>query len=293
VNVKQGVVYEDPKTVAERRRIATDCIRKLGIRIPALLDGMDDAAMRAYNAWPNRVYLLGGDGIVAFKGRSGPAGISGVRFEEALAALLALPGGGRFTDVAPRVGPLRAEAVTAASLPLPERFAPAAAKEGFRARAGREPGEPFAPEVPALLGRAREFLRTAGLLDGPAEAREIELVPVDADGRETRGKRSRLWRLRYGHVVRNVPLEGDRLDLILDEDGVREVGGVWHRVAAEAPAEGKAPVSSLQAAREAKMLDGVARLVYVLRPEAGGAAAFRPVFRFTAGKRTKDVEVLR
>ena len=81
VNERDGVVYEEPRTLEERRKVARDCIEQLGLAIPAVLDGMDNAMARAYNAWPNRVYILGGDGIVWFKGPWGPRGVSGARFD--------------------------------------------------------------------------------------------------------------------------------------------------------------------------------------------------------------------
>ncbi len=41
-NVKEGVVFRDPTSNAERTQVAESCVRKLGIRFPALIDGIDN-----------------------------------------------------------------------------------------------------------------------------------------------------------------------------------------------------------------------------------------------------------
>jgi hypothetical protein len=40
--------------------------------MPALVDGMDDAVSQAFAAWPERIYLVGRDRRIAFKGGPGP-----------------------------------------------------------------------------------------------------------------------------------------------------------------------------------------------------------------------------
>ncbi len=39
-----------------------------------LIDEMDDATNRAYGAVPDRLFLVDGDGRIAFKGEPGPMG---------------------------------------------------------------------------------------------------------------------------------------------------------------------------------------------------------------------------
>ena len=55
-----------------------------------LVDGMDDAACRAFSAWPERIYILGADGRIAYQGGHGPYDFHP---EEARAALEAMLGG--------------------------------------------------------------------------------------------------------------------------------------------------------------------------------------------------------
>jgi hypothetical protein len=70
-NVKQNVVFRTPKSDAERSEIAGACVRNLRLRIPALLDPLDNPTERAYTGWPDRLYVIDRDGRVAYK--SSPA----------------------------------------------------------------------------------------------------------------------------------------------------------------------------------------------------------------------------
>ena len=53
-------VVEDPTTFWERQEVAQTCMTRLALEeIPALVDSIDDAASRAYDAWPDRLFLIG------------------------------------------------------------------------------------------------------------------------------------------------------------------------------------------------------------------------------------------
>jgi hypothetical protein len=78
------VLFVDPKTLEERTSVAESCVRKLGIRIPALIDGLGDGTEAAYTGWPDRLYLIGSDGLVKFKSPAGPFGFKPAALEEAL-----------------------------------------------------------------------------------------------------------------------------------------------------------------------------------------------------------------
>lgn len=68
-------IVEDPTTLAERQAVAQVCLSKLALEpIPALVDSLDDAASRAYDAWPDRLFLVGRDGKVSYHGGMGPNG---------------------------------------------------------------------------------------------------------------------------------------------------------------------------------------------------------------------------
>ena len=64
---------------------------KLALEMPALVDEMDDAVSRAYCAVPERLYLIGTDGCVAYKGGTGPMFFRPAEWEEAIRELLQQP----------------------------------------------------------------------------------------------------------------------------------------------------------------------------------------------------------
>ncbi len=89
INVSEDVVFVQPKTADEREHVAESCMLKLDLSIPALVDDMDNTTDRAYAALPDRLYLIGKDGRIAFKGDPGPFGFRPDDFEAAIEACLA------------------------------------------------------------------------------------------------------------------------------------------------------------------------------------------------------------
>ena len=83
-NVRDQVLYASPRSEGERTDTASACVRNLGIHIPAILDGIDNKTERAYTGWPDRLYLIGTNGLVAFKTAAGPFGFSARYLEQAL-----------------------------------------------------------------------------------------------------------------------------------------------------------------------------------------------------------------
>lgn len=67
-------IVEDPISDAERRKVAQQYVADMGLEIPTLLDGVDDAVGKAYASHPDRLYLIGKDGKVAYAGARGPMG---------------------------------------------------------------------------------------------------------------------------------------------------------------------------------------------------------------------------
>lgn len=87
-NIRDGVVFRDPRSDEERTERAESCVRKLGIAFPALVDGIDNTVERQYTGWPDRLYLIGADGRVAYKSDPGPFGFHPQDLEAALRRLL-------------------------------------------------------------------------------------------------------------------------------------------------------------------------------------------------------------
>ena len=78
-------IVEDPNSLAEREAVAEVCMTKLALDpMPALVDGIDDAVNQAYAAWPDRLYLVGRDGNIAFHGFEGPMGFDTEALAEAI-----------------------------------------------------------------------------------------------------------------------------------------------------------------------------------------------------------------
>ena len=86
-NVKDKVVFASPKSEDERAFVAGACVRKLGIKFPAVLDEFGNSTEAAYTGWPDRIYLVDQGGRVAYKSRPGPFGFSSKELSAALAKI--------------------------------------------------------------------------------------------------------------------------------------------------------------------------------------------------------------
>jgi len=73
-NIKDSVIFASPKDEEQRASIAGMCVRKLGIKIPAVLDEFGNSTETSYTAWPDRLYLIDRQGKVAYKSKPGPFG---------------------------------------------------------------------------------------------------------------------------------------------------------------------------------------------------------------------------
>ena len=73
-NIKDSVVFASPRSEDERASVAGTCVRKLGIKFPAVLDEFGNSTETNYTAWPDRLYLIDRQGNVAYKSKPGPFG---------------------------------------------------------------------------------------------------------------------------------------------------------------------------------------------------------------------------
>jgi hypothetical protein len=73
-NRQEAIAVRDPASDAERAEAAGACATRLAIRMPLLVDRVDDRVALAYGGWPDRLYLIGSDGRVAYQGAEGPSG---------------------------------------------------------------------------------------------------------------------------------------------------------------------------------------------------------------------------
>jgi hypothetical protein len=88
---RNGPVVEEPLRPAERRAVAKTCGEALDLSpLKMLIDDMDDATAAAYAAWPDRLYLVGKDGKIAYAGGEGPRGFLPDELEDAIRVELKL-----------------------------------------------------------------------------------------------------------------------------------------------------------------------------------------------------------
>ena len=85
-NVAEGILFRQHQSYAERETVAATCSLELHLSIPVLVEEMDKAIDEAYGAAPERLYLIGVDGRVAYQGGTGPHFFDLDAWEQAIAA---------------------------------------------------------------------------------------------------------------------------------------------------------------------------------------------------------------
>lgn len=88
-NLEDDVLVASTKTLDERVNVAGVCMTKLGIELPAVVDGPDNAVERAYTGWPDRLYVIDRDGAIAHKSAAGPFGFKPAEVAAVLKRLMA------------------------------------------------------------------------------------------------------------------------------------------------------------------------------------------------------------
>jgi type I thyroxine 5'-deiodinase len=73
-NVHDNVLFRSPRDEEERTEVAGTCVRRLGIKFPAVVDSFDNQVEKAYTGWPDRLYLIAPQGRVLYKSKPGPFG---------------------------------------------------------------------------------------------------------------------------------------------------------------------------------------------------------------------------
>lgn len=73
-NEEEGVCYPQPKTTADRVRIANDFVKRFQYDVPLFVDRIENTANAAYAGWPERFYILDETQTIVYKGKPGPFG---------------------------------------------------------------------------------------------------------------------------------------------------------------------------------------------------------------------------
>ena len=83
-NRDEDILVNDPTNLEERTEVAAACALRLNIRMPVVVDDVDDQIASAYGALPDRLYLVGVGGTVLFQGEPGPWGFKPNALEAAI-----------------------------------------------------------------------------------------------------------------------------------------------------------------------------------------------------------------
>lgn len=89
-NKRDRVLLAQAKSIDEKDSHATSCVRKLNIEFTTVLDGMDNRVELDYFGWPDRMYVVGRNGRIAWKGSPGPQGFRPAELEAAIRKELGL-----------------------------------------------------------------------------------------------------------------------------------------------------------------------------------------------------------
>jgi hypothetical protein len=73
---------EQTSTLEDRTKTAQMCTATLNLTMPTLVDREDNKVNQDYAGWPDRMYIVGVNGLVAYQGRPGPAGFKVNEVEE-------------------------------------------------------------------------------------------------------------------------------------------------------------------------------------------------------------------
>jgi hypothetical protein len=85
------VDIRQPQSFGEREKVAAQCAAALSLSIPRYLDDMKNATATAFNAMPDRLFVVGIDGKIAYRGARGPRGFKPDKLEAYLKKAVTLP----------------------------------------------------------------------------------------------------------------------------------------------------------------------------------------------------------
>ncbi len=83
-NLRDAIFYNEPTTDDERTVVASVSQIRLDLKMPMLVDGIDNDVEGKYVSTPMRLYLVDAEGKVAYTGDLGPHGFDTETWEEAI-----------------------------------------------------------------------------------------------------------------------------------------------------------------------------------------------------------------
>ena len=86
--VPDGLPVLDPKTLESRLALVSRFAGQIGGQVPFLVDGLSNDMMKAYDAYPFRIFAIAPDGTIAVSSDKGAAGFASTlsRIEKWLAS---------------------------------------------------------------------------------------------------------------------------------------------------------------------------------------------------------------
>ena len=88
-NEQANIRLKQHRHFEERLAAADLCEAELKLKMPTLVDGMDNAASTLFAAWPERIYILRKGGMVHYRGGYGPYDFKPAEARQALELLVA------------------------------------------------------------------------------------------------------------------------------------------------------------------------------------------------------------
>lgn len=88
-NEQDHVLYTQPTTLETRTEVASACALRLHLTMPVLIDDLENSTDKHYYALPDRLYLIGRDGRIVYRGLPGPFGFMAAELEQAIVHYLA------------------------------------------------------------------------------------------------------------------------------------------------------------------------------------------------------------
>jgi hypothetical protein len=86
-NLDDKVLFATPRSFEDRANVGATCVKDLKVDLPMIVDDIDNRTERAYTAWPDRLYVIDGEGRIVYKSRPGPFGFKIEPVAEALGRL--------------------------------------------------------------------------------------------------------------------------------------------------------------------------------------------------------------
>ena len=83
-NLEENIHFNEPVTDDERTQVAHVCQLSLDLKMPMLVDGMDNLVEEYFKAMPMRLFLIDRDGLIAYTGDTGPFGFDPDSWEAAI-----------------------------------------------------------------------------------------------------------------------------------------------------------------------------------------------------------------